>query len=160
MIRRPPRSTPKPSSAASDVYKRQIKDYLDFHGNTASGWTWSPLKPQFHGHRIAMGIAVPWAPQCPPATRTPMDARFPWTCLCPYMFRKITRTTASFPRECHFQGSAPPKETAVPLVHRPACGPLCGVPREPPSRLWASPRPVDSTSSLRYLRYLRLKIEV
>ena len=26
MIRRPPRSTPKPSSAASDVYKRQIAD--------------------------------------------------------------------------------------------------------------------------------------
>ena len=26
MIRRPPRSTPKPSSAASDVYKRQMKD--------------------------------------------------------------------------------------------------------------------------------------
>ena len=26
MIRRPPRSTPKPSSAASDVYKRQVKD--------------------------------------------------------------------------------------------------------------------------------------
>ena len=26
MIRRPPRSTPKPSSAASDVYKRQAKD--------------------------------------------------------------------------------------------------------------------------------------
>ena len=25
MIRRPPRSTPKPSSAASDVYKRQLK---------------------------------------------------------------------------------------------------------------------------------------
>ena len=25
MIRRPPRSTPKPSSAASDVYKRQIE---------------------------------------------------------------------------------------------------------------------------------------
>ena len=25
MIRRPPRSTPKPSSAASDVYKRQMK---------------------------------------------------------------------------------------------------------------------------------------
>ena len=25
MIRRPPRSTPKPSSAASDVYKRQIQ---------------------------------------------------------------------------------------------------------------------------------------
>jgi len=24
MIRRPPRSTPKPSSAASDVYKRQV----------------------------------------------------------------------------------------------------------------------------------------
>ena len=24
MIRRPPRSTPKPSSAASDVYKRQL----------------------------------------------------------------------------------------------------------------------------------------
>ena len=28
MIRRPPRSTPKPSSAASDVYKRQI--YANF----------------------------------------------------------------------------------------------------------------------------------
>ena len=28
MIRRPPRSTPKPSSAASDVYKRQIRDYV------------------------------------------------------------------------------------------------------------------------------------
>ena len=27
MIRRPPRSTPKPSSAASDVYKRQDKKY-------------------------------------------------------------------------------------------------------------------------------------
>ena len=26
MIRRPPRSTPKPSSAASDVYKRQVED--------------------------------------------------------------------------------------------------------------------------------------
>ena len=26
MIRRPPRSTPKPSSAASDVYKRQLQD--------------------------------------------------------------------------------------------------------------------------------------
>ena len=29
MIRRPPRSTPKPSSAASDVYKRQVS--LDHH---------------------------------------------------------------------------------------------------------------------------------
>ena len=30
MIRRPPRSTPKPSSAASDVYKRQVQeDSLD-----------------------------------------------------------------------------------------------------------------------------------
>ena len=27
MIRRPPRSTPKPSSAASDVYKRQIYNH-------------------------------------------------------------------------------------------------------------------------------------
>ena len=27
MIRRPPRSTPKPSSAASDVYKRQKKGW-------------------------------------------------------------------------------------------------------------------------------------
>ena len=27
MIRRPPRSTPKPSSAASDVYKRQIMEF-------------------------------------------------------------------------------------------------------------------------------------
>ena len=29
MIRRPPRSTPKPSSAASDVYKRQLRDNAD-----------------------------------------------------------------------------------------------------------------------------------
>ena len=28
MIRRPPRSTPKPSSAASDVYKRQVVDCI------------------------------------------------------------------------------------------------------------------------------------
>ena len=28
MIRRPPRSTPTPSSAASDVYKRQVNEYL------------------------------------------------------------------------------------------------------------------------------------
>ena len=27
MIRRPPRSTPKPSSAASDVYKRQVRTH-------------------------------------------------------------------------------------------------------------------------------------
>ena len=26
MMRRPPRSTPKPSSAASDVYKRQVEE--------------------------------------------------------------------------------------------------------------------------------------
>ena len=30
MIRRPPRSTPKPSSAASDVYKRQIHLHVTF----------------------------------------------------------------------------------------------------------------------------------
>ena len=29
MIRRPPRSTPKPSSAASDVYKRQLMMLID-----------------------------------------------------------------------------------------------------------------------------------
>ena len=29
MIRRPPRSTPKPSSAASDVYKRQSEAFFD-----------------------------------------------------------------------------------------------------------------------------------
>ena len=28
MIRRPPRSTPKPSSAASDVYKRQVETII------------------------------------------------------------------------------------------------------------------------------------
>ena len=32
MIRRPPRSTPKPSSAASDVYKRQAEE-LESEGN-------------------------------------------------------------------------------------------------------------------------------
>ena len=31
MIRRPPRSTPKPSSAASDVYKRQRKSHQKNH---------------------------------------------------------------------------------------------------------------------------------
>ena len=30
MIRRPPRSTPKPSSAASDVYKRQVIEGMEF----------------------------------------------------------------------------------------------------------------------------------
>ena len=33
MIRRPPRSTRKESSAASDVYKRQIKDLPDYKGD-------------------------------------------------------------------------------------------------------------------------------
>ena len=31
MIRRPPRSTPKPSSAASDVYKRQLLQCFDLN---------------------------------------------------------------------------------------------------------------------------------
>ncbi|VTU60093.1 putative cell surface protein [Lactobacillus rhamnosus GG] [Lacticaseibacillus rhamnosus] len=37
MIRRQPRSTPKPSSAASDVYKRQTLDYV-------SRFNFGPLK--------------------------------------------------------------------------------------------------------------------
>ena len=37
MIRRPPRSTPKPSSAASDVYKRQLpEDEEDFQNEELS----------------------------------------------------------------------------------------------------------------------------
>ena len=36
MIRRPPRSTPKPSSAASDVYKRQIDGYEELLGDGSS----------------------------------------------------------------------------------------------------------------------------
>ena len=40
MIRRPPRSTPKPSSAASDVYKRQVRNnpikFVDIEG--LQGW--------------------------------------------------------------------------------------------------------------------------
>ena len=36
MIRRPPRSTPKPSSAASDVYKRQIKGTGNGHRDAGS----------------------------------------------------------------------------------------------------------------------------
>ena len=40
MIRRPPRSTPSNSSAASDVYKRQIPDLvlLDIMMPDLSGW--------------------------------------------------------------------------------------------------------------------------
>ena len=38
MIRRPPRSTPKPSSAASDVYKRQ---------DVAKAFSWKSLLPQW-----------------------------------------------------------------------------------------------------------------
>ena len=37
MIRRPPRSTPKPSSAASDVYKRQVQFCLWFLRATCTG---------------------------------------------------------------------------------------------------------------------------
>ena len=33
MIRRPPRSTPTPSSAASDVYKRQVTSYIGGEGH-------------------------------------------------------------------------------------------------------------------------------
>ena len=34
MIRRPPRSTPKPSSAASDVYKRQTRKLIGLNENS------------------------------------------------------------------------------------------------------------------------------
>ena len=43
MIRRPPRSTPKPSSAASDVYKRQAIAY--------------PIRPRQQLHEP---LAIPW----------------------------------------------------------------------------------------------------
>ena len=37
MIRRPPRSTPTPSSAASDVYKRQKMNGIDLPSSCCSG---------------------------------------------------------------------------------------------------------------------------
>jgi len=40
MIRRPPRSTPKPSSAASDVYKRQVDHVAAYAGDPSNAPEW------------------------------------------------------------------------------------------------------------------------
>ena len=49
MIRRPPRSTLDRSSAASDVYKRQLQEYLDFG---LHGWAMS----RYSGCWVAMKV--------------------------------------------------------------------------------------------------------
>ena len=41
MIRRPPRSTPKPSSAASDVYKRQVDNGPQAMTQEGNDWIYS-----------------------------------------------------------------------------------------------------------------------
>ena len=46
MIRRPPRSTPKPSSAASDVYKRQDLSWLSVFGGLPDGFLTCSGAPQ------------------------------------------------------------------------------------------------------------------
>src|SRR5680860_1141027 len=48
MIRRPPRSTQSRSSAASDVYKRQV---LDNKGHPLQLWGWGQLKAS-HGWSV------------------------------------------------------------------------------------------------------------
>ena len=46
MIRRPPRSTRKESSAASDVYKRQGLAWLDSDGKENGEWSIIGIKPK------------------------------------------------------------------------------------------------------------------
>ena len=53
MIRRPPRSTLDRSSAASDVYKRQVTMFAQSAGNTGLSF----LKYGFGARNIAMGDA-------------------------------------------------------------------------------------------------------
>ena len=57
MIRRPPRSTRKESSAASDVYKRQVLNHLAEYGLKAvdGGWTWK-FDPALFDH-MEMGAS-------------------------------------------------------------------------------------------------------
>ena len=74
MIRRPPRSTPKPSSAASDVYKRQSLDYpcaipglsLDYL------WTIPGLSLCYHWVIPVLSLGYPWIILVP-------SLGYPWT---------------------------------------------------------------------------------
>ena len=56
MIRRPPRSTPKPSSAASDVYKRQVTDAELAALDVAVVVYPSLIENQVHQRQTLMGI--------------------------------------------------------------------------------------------------------
>ena len=58
MIRRPPRSTPKPSSAASDVYKRQTYDeftrfYHKQHTHRQLAWLWHLSTNELHTNYLS-----------------------------------------------------------------------------------------------------------
>ena len=76
MIRRPPRSTPKPSSAASDVYKRQERWYLicvkcpnqDPDGQVRSSGTHHTVSHRVMScHRL---LSPWWRSECPPTPLT------------------------------------------------------------------------------------------
>ena len=79
MIRRPPRSTPKPSSAASDVYKRQL--LMCSRDCTTLVWTMNMIPPPRHlvGENLTCYVCTSrhframhddeYTPPRPPATR-------------------------------------------------------------------------------------------
>ena len=62
MIRRPPRSTPKPSSAASDVYKRQVEmsaiDALIVVFEYSNPWVYADRKPIMVDRIIVVVLVV------------------------------------------------------------------------------------------------------
>ena len=63
MIRRPSRSTQGRSSAASDVYKRQVKNGLSSEYIRCGMWRWKSLPPKMRELAREMGISLPDKPE-------------------------------------------------------------------------------------------------
>ena len=75
MIRRPPRATPKPSSAASDVYKRQrqtpYSEKVKWRDSTGSAWTRNAPFKFYKQNQHEGGIATPAILHWPAGLKTP-----------------------------------------------------------------------------------------
>ena len=137
MIRRPPRSTPKPSSAASDVYKRQpgwkfpkSDDFQEMAGaQTLSGRILAgSLVPEPKSSlECSLGALVFWnQPQIfekkihffPSLSREPLEAHH-----SPPLPRHMGRASASMrPRSAWSGGWVASAEMPFPWVAAPACG--------------------------------------
>src|SRR5450756_951903 len=75
MIRRPPRSTQSRSSAASDVYKRQILDVHGFLG--LRGWQWLFIIEAVPAVILGLLVLV-WLPDNPASAKWMPQAERDW----------------------------------------------------------------------------------